>query len=197
MIPVVLKIIRKSLRSNDIPYFSIVRSPIARIFGYRNFHDNIIALTAVYRFYIACDPRYIRNAEKLFRTVSCRTAAGYGMFEYVLGDNSIRSYAEIHLMTIKVFTAPRRTPHFEIWQLGSPPVYTVSRRCPLAPFLLSNPLFLSHTTTPLPFSYSFSRFLAGYRLGEGKPRITLIPPRGFPYYLQAPTCALPSLCPLQ
>lgn len=85
------------------------------------------------------------------------------MFEYVLGDNSIRSYAEIHLMTIKVFTAPRRTPHFEIWQLGSPPVYTVSRRCPPAPFLLFNPLFLSHTTAPLPFSYSFSRFLAGYR----------------------------------
>lgn len=55
------------------------------------------------------------------------------------------------------------------------------------------------TPTPLPFSYSFSRFLAGYRhtheyrLGEGKPRISLMPPRGFPYYLQAPTCSLPPL----
>lgn len=184
------------IRGRDIPYLFIARSPIARIFGYRNFRNNIIALTVVYRFHIACDPRYIRNAEKPFRIVSCRTSAGYGMFEYVLGDNSIRSYAEIHLMTIKVFTAPRRTPHFEIWQLGSPPVYTVSRRCLPPPFLLSNPLFLSHAAASLPFSYSFSRFL-GYKLGEGKPRIFLIRPRGFSYYLQAPTCALPSLCPLQ
>lgn len=100
------------------------------------------------------------------------------MFEYVLGDNSIRSpYAEIHLMTIKVFTTPRRTPHFEIWQLGSPPVYTVSQRCPPPLFLLSNPLFLSQAAAPLPFSYSFSRFLAehthGCRLSLGARRKTV------------------------
>lgn len=57
-------------------------------------------------------------------------------------------------MTIKVFTAPRRTPHFEIWQLGSPPVYTVSRRCP-PPFLFSNPLFLSHAGTVTFFVFLF------------------------------------------
>lgn len=73
-------------------------------------------------------------------------------------------------MTIKVFTAPRRTPYFEIWQLGSPPVYTVSRRYP-PPFLHSNPLFLSYTSTVTFFVFLFQfscRTYTGIRAWQRK-----------------------------
>jgi hypothetical protein len=70
----------------------------------------------------------------------------------------------IHLMTIKVFTTPRRTPHFEIWRLRSPAACTgdvaVSHLLPPSPFR-SPPLSNATPLPPLPpLPYSFSRVLA-------------------------------------
>lgn len=107
---------------------------------------------------MCCSPRlfsYSRGKQP-FRAVSYRAAAYRGTFEYVLGDNSIyRAYMRIHLMTIKVFTTPRRTRHFEIWRLGSP-AYTASQR--RYPNPVVHPLLSFSIPFPFPPSLS-SRFL--------------------------------------
>jgi len=65
-------------------------------------------------------------------------------------------------MTIKVFTAPPRTPQFEIWRLGSPPAYTASQRCrylasSFSPFCrFQSPLSPSRLRFSF-FRYSFPR----------------------------------------
>lgn len=106
-------------------------------------------------------------------------------------------------MTIKVFTAPRRTPQFEIWRLGSPLAYTASQRCrylapSFSPFRrfqsLSPPLSLSRRLSAtsfflfrIPFLVSLCTYMFGGVSHGEEDRIPRIP-RGFPYYLQPPSC---------
>lgn len=110
-------------------------------------------------------------------------------------------------MTIKVFTAPRRMPYFEIWRLESPPAYTASqnRRNPPSLNLLSNPLLISSrsfrflfrirfpVSLPNVCTYTRARIRAECRdarwSGLHSLYFPLIPPRGFPYYLQPPRSA--------
>jgi len=88
----------------------------------------------------------------------------------------------IHLMTIKVFTTPRRTPHFEIWRLGSPAACTgdvaVSHLLPPSPFrspLFLTPLrYLRRIPSPASSPPSVESVGRGYR-GGGRPRVSLVP----------------------
>lgn len=59
------------------------------------------------------------------------------------------SRTRIHLMTIKVFTAPRRTPHFEIWHLGSFSAYP--RQSPSSP-----PSFVFDASLSSPDTFIFA-----------------------------------------
>lgn len=77
-------------------------------------------------------------------------------FEYVLGDNSIYPpRMRIHLMTIKVFTTPRRTPLFEIWRLGPPCTYRQSEEPAISNRRPPPPPSLSPFRSPLLASLRF------------------------------------------
>lgn len=99
---------------------TLLRVPIANIPGYRNFCDATLARSSGVPV-SPCAPPHIVSSRRTAVQDCIISCSCYGTFEYVLGDNSIYPRRmRIHLMTIKVFTAPRRTPQFEIWRLGSP-----------------------------------------------------------------------------
>lgn len=98
-------------------------------------------------------PRHIRNGERPSKTVSFHRGNGCKNVRIrIWGKGGYSIHMWIHLMAIKVFTAPRRTPHFEIWHLGSSFAYQES---PSTLFCLLSTIPRPSRRVPLYFAFYF------------------------------------------